>query len=425
MDQRSSDSLDFEQLVASLGGKEVLAASARAHGAFLRAREVKSASDLLRLVLLYGPSGLSLRAAAAMAAQADISDISDVALLNRIRGSANWLEALCVALLNQAAAPTSLPAASETASRTVRLIDASIIKAPGKAGNYRLHLRWDAGSQRITAAKFTTTKTGERLDLLPPEPGSLVIADRGYPQPKGLRNVLAAGSDVLVRITWNSLCLTSPDGQSLDWPALCAKARKGGLDMPVMVHKSRGRFDPLPMRLVMIPKPPELTEQARGKAKRKSAKGRRKTIDPRTLACADYLIVLTSLPNTITADQILVLYRLRWQIELVFKRLKSLLHIDRLAARDPDLVKAWLHAHLLVALIAEHHIAPCDACPPEPDAKPRPSLWRRCILAFTSIIQAIVPRLPIVSLPNLFNRTRQLNEPPRSRSLQARPIPLS
>lgn len=364
MDQRSSDSLEFEHLVASLGGDEVLAASARAHGAFLRPRGVRSARDLLRLVLMYGPGGLSLRAAAALAAQADISDISDVALLNRIRGSADWLEALCVALLNRAAAPGSSPAASQEGSRPVSLIDASVIDAPGRASNYRLHLRWDARGQRIAAAQFTTTKTGERLDLLPPEAGTLVIADRGYPQPMGLSNVLAAGGDVLVRITWNSLCLTASDGQSLDWLDLCAKARQTGLDMPVMVRKTRGRFDPLPMRLVMIPKPPELAEQGRRKAKRKSTKGRRKTIDPRTLACADYLIVLTSLPNTVLADQLLALYRLRWQVELAFKRLKSLLHIDRLEARDPDLVKAWLYAHLLVALITEQHIAQCDALPP-------------------------------------------------------------
>lgn len=168
---------------------------------------------------MYGPGSLSLRAAAAIAAQADISDISDVALLNRIRGSADWLEAPCVALLNRAAAPRLSPAASQEGSRPVSLIDASLIDAPGRASNYRLHLRWDGRGQRVAAAQFTTTKTGERLHLLPPEAGTLVIADRGYPQPMGLSNVL-------VRITWTSLCLTASDGQSLDWVDLCAKARQ-------------------------------------------------------------------------------------------------------------------------------------------------------------------------------------------------------
>ena len=86
---------DLEGLLLRLGGEEALTASARAHGAFTRAREVKTAIDLLRLVLTYGPGGLSLRSAAALAAEGGLCDISDVALLKRIRHAADWLEALC------------------------------------------------------------------------------------------------------------------------------------------------------------------------------------------------------------------------------------------------------------------------------------------------------------------------------------------
>jgi len=365
MDLRSSDSPDFERLIASLGGDEALVASARATGAFLRARAVKSPRDLLRLVLMYGPGGLSLRTEAAMAAEAGISDLSNVALLNRIRGAAGWLETLCAALLNRTTAPRELPAAASQGLRSVNIIDASVIEAPGRAMNWRLHLSWDARCERIAAARFTTVKAGERLDLLDTEPDQVIVADRGYPQPNGLANLLARGSEVLVRITWNSLCLTNPDGTPLDWLALCETARDGGLETPVLVRKPRGRFEPLPLRLVMIPKPAELTEPGRARAKRENARGQRRTIDPRTLACAEHLIVLTSLPETVTAERILTLYRLRWQVELAFKRMKSLLHIDRLPAKDPDLAKAWLYAHLLIALIAEDYIAPDDALPPD------------------------------------------------------------
>jgi len=365
MDPCSSDSPDFAHLIASLGGDEALAASARATGAFLRARGVKSPSDLLRLVLMYGPGGLSLRTEAAIAAQAGISDISNVALLNRIRGSAAWLETLCATLLNRTAAPQPPQVADESGFHSVSIIDSSIIEAPGGAMNWRLHLCWDAQHDRIAAARFTTVKAGERLDLLDTGAGQLIIADRGYPQPNGLASLLARDSEVLVRVTWNSLHLTDPVGTPLDWLALCDKARRdGGLERTVRVRKPRGPFEPLPLRLVMIPKPADLAERGRAKAKQKSAKGRRKKIDPRTLACAEHLIVLTSLPNTVPAERILMLYRTRWQVELAFKRMKSLLHIDRLPAKDPDLAKAWLYAHLLIALIAEDHIAPADALPP-------------------------------------------------------------
>jgi IS4 transposase len=44
---------------------------------------------------------------------------------------------------------------------------------------------------------------------------------------------------------------------------------------------------------------------------------------------------------------------MRWQIELAFKRLKSLLNIDRLPAKNPHLARAWLNAHLLLALLID------------------------------------------------------------------------
>ena len=85
----------------------------------------------------------------------------------------------------------------------------------------------------------------------------------------------------------------------------------------------------------------------------------------RTLACADHIMLLTSLPaRTHTLQLIGALYRLRWQIELAFKRMKSLLHMDRLPAKGADLASAWLHANLLIALMAEQTIAQCGGFPP-------------------------------------------------------------
>jgi hypothetical protein len=351
---------DLDNLLSRLGGEEALSASARAHGAFRRAREVKTATALLRLVLMYGPGGLSLRTAAAVAAEGGLCDISDVALLKRIRHAAAWLEALCAEQIGLAdAAPGDVAGA-------INLVDASVIKSPGTGTDYRLHLQWDVTRQRSVAARITTTAVGERLDLLCGTATCILIGDRGYPQPDGLRNTLDSGAEVLVRLTWNSLSLTGRDDQPLDWLALCAQAhRAGSVDIPVLVRKAHRRFEPLPMRLVFIPKPAEAAATARKAAERASRKAQRKQVDPRTLACADHLILLTSLPPArFNLAQLGALYRLCWQIELLFKRLKSLLHLDRLPAKDPALAQAWLHAHLLIALLAEDCIADKEAFPP-------------------------------------------------------------
>ena len=54
-----------------------------------------------------------------------------------------------------------------------------------------------------------------------------------------------------------------------------------------------------------------------------------------------------------TAKDILTAYRLRWQIELAFKRLKSLLHIDQLPTRTERASRSWLYAHLILALLCD------------------------------------------------------------------------
>jgi IS4 transposase len=72
------------------------------------------------------------------------------------------------------------------------------------------------------------------------------------------------------------------------------------------------------------------------------------------MTAARYLMVVTSLDaEQYPARKVLALYRMRWQIELAFKRLKSLLRFDRLPAKDKDLARTWLNSHLLLALVLD------------------------------------------------------------------------
>ncbi len=196
-------------------------------------------------------------------------------------------------------------------------------------------------------------------------PGEIVIADRGYPQPDGLRQARQAGADVLVRLTWNSLNLRDATDKPVDWLKLFAKAsRAGSVDVPVTVHKPRGRFEPLPLRLVIIPKPPEMVARARKKASNTARKNGHR-VASRTLKAAEYLILITSLDATaFPPERLAILYRVRWQIELAFKRLKSILRLDRLPAKDPDLARAWITAHLLLALLIDDTAAEMAESPP-------------------------------------------------------------
>jgi hypothetical protein len=364
MELTKFDSRDWQQLVDRLGGSEALAGSARAHRAFVRPRGVKKAEDVLRLALMYGPGGGSLRSLAAAAAQSGLADMSDVAVMERVRNAADWLQSLCAERLAHAAGEIG----TATAGRPIRIVDSSRLEGPGDRV-WRLHLCLDAELARIIDAVITSTKEGERLDRLAVTPGEIRLGDRGFPQPDGIAKVLAQGADVLVRLTWNSLQLSAA-GTPIDWLALFKEADEHGmLDMPVCLHKAHGSFTPLVMRLIVVKKPPEAAATACKKAQLASRKNGRRT-DPRTLAGANHVVLLTSLAReAFPAAFVAALYRVRWQIELAFKRMKSILHIHRMPARDPDLARAWLHAHLLFALLieeiaAEQIISPSDASAP-------------------------------------------------------------
>ena len=99
--------------------------------------------------------------------------------------------------------------------------------------------------------------------------------------------------------------------------------------------------------MIVLPKSDAQSDRSRLRVVHKNRKKGRKT-HPMSLVAADYLVLLTMLDaEDYPADRVIALYRMRWQIELAFKRLKSLIGVDKLPARDPALARAWLAAHLI------------------------------------------------------------------------------
>jgi len=191
------------------------------------------------------------------------------------------------------------------------------------------------------------------LRRLPYQPNEIVLADRYYARPRDLRPVIEDGAHFIVRSGWNSLRLLHPDGSAFDlFAALAAQVEQEG-EVVVRVEEGVDAPQPLILRLVIRRKRPEQAETERQRLL-KDAKKRGKTPDPRSLQAAQYILLLTSLPaSTFSAADVLALYRFRWQLELAFKRMKSLAGLDELAAKKPELARAWIYARLISFLIAE------------------------------------------------------------------------
>jgi IS4 transposase len=330
-----------------------LDATARARGAFTRARGVRDAETLLRLALAYGGCGMSLRETCAWAEAAGIASLADPSLLVRLVKAAPWLGDVVTALI---AAQAKVPV-GRWAGYRLRALDGTSICQPGAdRTTWRLHVGYDLATGQVDQLELTDVHGAENLQRLTYAPGDVVLGDRCYARPRDLRPVIDAGADFIVRTGWNSLRLLQPQGGPFDlFATLAAQTEQEG-EVQVRIHEgTTGAQPPQPLilRLVIRRKDPEQAE-ADQKRLLKDAKKRGKQPDPRSLEAAKYILVLTSLPpETFSTADVLALYRFRWQIELAFKRLKSLAGLAGLPAKNPKLAQAWIYARLIVALMAE------------------------------------------------------------------------
>lgn len=339
----------WPSLLARLPDTFDLDATAKQHRALIRRRGVPDAASLLRLALGYGAYGMSLRVTAGWAGVASVAELSDVALLNRLRGAADWLQALLDALL---ACRLQVPKGLD---RPLRLIDASSISAPRSQGtDWRLHVGYDPHRACFSAIELTEVTAGESLKRQAVAAGAIYVGDRGYAHAAGLRHVQDGGADFVVRIGWRQLRLRQPNGQAFD---LLGTLRRLPGEVGEFAVRVLDGLDPghagLPCRLIAKRKPPErAAEQRRRMIQRAREKGARPP-SAESLEAAEWLLVVTSLPASDSAGQVLEIYRLRWQIELAFKRIKSLSHIDRLPAKDKQLARSWLYANLIAAVLLD------------------------------------------------------------------------
>lgn len=356
-------------LLSRLPASLDLAASARECRALLRRRGIPDAETLLRLALSYGGRGLSLRGTAAWAETASVASLSDVAVLNRLRGSASWLAMIVGAILS---ARVAAPAVS---GLRLRVVDATTLAAPGSAGvDWRLHVAYDAGAQQTVAVELSDGTGPESLRRFAWERGDLILTDRGYAKAGDLAEAADAGAEFIVRIGWNALKLRTPDGAPFDlFAALDRLPEQGMAEAEIGIALDRAGTRLLRVRLVMLRKTDADAEASRRKARRKSRR-QGKTVQANTLKAAGYVLLVTSLAAARAgAADILALYRLRWQIELLFKRLKSLLDLASLPAKDRDLARSWIYAKLIVALLLEDVTRDALDSPPwaEPISPPR------------------------------------------------------
>lgn len=340
---------DWNRTIERLGGAEALAMGARNTKAFAWGRKSPSPIVLLRLVLAYCLGKCSLRSTTTWATAIGLADISNVALLYRLRRCGDWLALLVGHLLAM-----RTPKASR--GRLIRIIDASSVPKAGRAakrenGVWRIHSAFDLPSERFGQFVLTDEHGGEQLDRIAVVRGEIRLADRVHLQPDRIANVLADGGDVVVRAAWKNARWQQRNGEPLDLLGMLGKCKTDRIDEPVWIGRRNGPT--LALRLIAARKSEADAAESRRRARRQAQKDGYQ-LSQNTLAAADWFILVTSLKAAeFSAEDVLALYRLRWRVELGFKRLKSLIGLHGPPGTNARSARPYILAHLVMLLLLE------------------------------------------------------------------------
>ena len=395
---------------------------AKESGALKRFREFQSPASLMRTLLLHLACGYSLCETVTIAQESGLATISDVALLKRLRHAEPWFQSLCHRVFQEVA--VTVPQACQ--GLLIRLVDATVVPEPGKTGSHwRIHYRLQVPSLQCDYVVMTATKgqgTGESLTQFPSAPNECTIGDRAYSTVRGIAHVHDHGGMVIIRLNTGSLPLFHRSGQPFDLLMAVRALRTAGAmgEWAIGLHPSSGRL--LEGRLCAVRKRESAIAQALKRIRREASRKQR-TVKPETLEFATCVLVVTTVPSPILdTAQILAWYRMRWQLELAFKRLKSLAGLGYLPKHDDASARAWLLGKLFVALLTQKLLHYARAISPNEDEQvktgPR-SEWREFSILFHQMQRAIEPPLDLAALCQHWQGiSASLAEAPRKRALQ-------
>jgi len=315
---------------------------------------------VLRVVLLHVATGSSLKVATAMSAAGQVLDLSAVALHQWMKK----LGPLFASMLTAMTDGTQRFAAELWSGYVIYMVDASTVCRPGSKGTTaRVHSAMRLSDLQCVHIEVTDERGGETFRRFRHKAGSgeLWIGDRGYANPPGIAALSEKGSDVLVRYNRGSLPLYDAEGKIIELSTLLGTLvdSHSPKEWPVWVHSKRKK--PIEGRLVAVRLPPEKAEEARVRLRREYGK----KVSAESLSSAEFVMLFTTVPtHRLSAALILKLYTLRWQIELGFKRDKSIAGLDRLPNFRPDTIYTWIVAKMLLTQITRNVATDPVAFPP-------------------------------------------------------------
>jgi hypothetical protein len=386
--------------------------------AFCRSRKIKTPEQLMQVVMNYCGIDAVLRDTAGHFTLLE-ERISDTAIHKRLKACVPWVKTLLSRMMGERFQPMV-----EGRLRFL-IVDGSTVQAPGAKGtDYRLHIAIDLVRLHLVHVKVTNAHEGEHLDHYPLQDGDVVVLDRGYNQAQMWIDHADRGVSLIVRYNPHSLNLYDAEGQKIDVEAVLRKTTATEVCLPVYVHSKKNEYIKgyLHARRLPAAQAAQARRRARAEARKKG-----RTVQQRTLALAEWVLLFTTLaPEVLPTETMMALYRVRWQVELAIKRLKSLLNIDQLRAKkDSMLAELYLHGKLLYAWVIEKRFGRRCGLDWNRLDQPRHATPWRVIKLFQKELNSAISGVRQWDLRRWTEALKVMQERPRRRQLQTVPAKIS
>lgn len=346
--------------------------------------KLKCADELLQLILLHAGADLPLRQTVATVAESGGPCVTQVYLHQKMRRAQPYLAALVERMTTEIEREAS---PEQWAGFEMVCLDGTVVCGPAAAGtDARIHAVLRLHDLRVCAVQVTDQHGGETLRRFTWMPGQLVIVDRGYSNARGIAHAVDDGADVLVRLNRGALPLYDSSGERIDVLELC-RALPGQRVVEQAAHllRAEGSEGVIHGRIVAVRLPEREAEEARERVRREHGRD----ASAEQLEAAGYVVVYTTTNATqLSPSRCIAAYRLRWQIELQFKRWKSLCNFDRLPNYRDDTVRSWLTAKVLLGLLLDR-IGSADLASSRRAIARQP--WKVTAIIWPLIIGALMP----------------------------------
>jgi hypothetical protein len=331
--------------------------------AIVRNRDIKDPNDLMMLALFHLLTGCSLIEVSEISKLAKLGNISDVAFMKRFSNCSDWFKWILTAVQENNMQIIHYELPEKLKQYRILAVDASDVTEKGKSSRiFRLHFALDIIHMHAALYNITSNSVGEHLRNFSIVKDDLVLADRIYSCVSGIEYCIEKGCQYIARMKINSFKPYDADGKQIDLLSFMQGKETGELYAYARKERGENAGKLYPVRICFKKKPDDLIDSTRKKMKRKESK-KQFTISPKTYMFNEYMVVTTSLDETFTVEEIMNLYRYRWQVELYFKRLKSILDYGELPKKSEKSIFSWLNGKLMIAVLIESLLGNADFSP--------------------------------------------------------------